>query len=109
MNRTSMPVYFGAHVSVSVPWPSGRRYYTEPFQFAGNRNIRMSREKSSPSARCRSLFLGIQPNRLKEWSSSGRKAVVSACEAENELLGVFDSHRGSAFVLLCGLFAVRAH
>jgi hypothetical protein len=31
----------------------------------------MSRENSSPSTRCRSFF-GIQPNRVKEWSSSGR-------------------------------------
>ena len=28
--------------------------------------------------------VGIQPNRLKEWSSSGRMVVVSACEVENE-------------------------
>jgi hypothetical protein len=43
----------------------------------------MSRENSSPSARCR-FFLGIQPDRLKEWSSSGREVVVSACEAEKQ-------------------------
>jgi hypothetical protein len=49
----------------------------------------MSREKTSPSARCRSFFLGIQPNRLNVHSKSGlpqvlRSWFVSACEAENQ-------------------------
>jgi hypothetical protein len=43
----------------------------------------MSRENSFPSAQCRSFF-GIQPNRVKEWSSSGRKVVVFAYEAEKQ-------------------------
>ena len=30
------------------------------------------------------IFLGIEPNRLKEWSSSGDKVVVAACEAEKQ-------------------------
>ena len=49
----------------------------------------MSREKCSPSAQCRSFFLGIQPIRLnvhsyfRECSSSApRSYFVSACEAE---------------------------
>ena len=49
----------------------------------------MSRKKCSPSAQCRSFFLGIQPTRLnvhsyfREWSSSApRSYFVSACEAE---------------------------
>jgi hypothetical protein len=43
----------------------------------------MSRENSSPSARL-PIFLGIQPNRLKEWSSSGGKVLVFAYEAEKQ-------------------------
>src|SRR6516225_4107203 len=49
----------------------------------------MSRKKCSPSAQCRSFFLGIQPTRLnvhsyfREWSSSApRPYFVPACEAE---------------------------
>ena len=49
----------------------------------------MSREKSSPSARCRSFFLGIQPNRSNVRCESGLARVlrswrVAACEAENQ-------------------------
>ena len=48
-------------------------------------------EKTSPSAGRRSFFLGIQPNRLNVHSESGlpqvlRPRLVSACEAENQLL-----------------------
>ena len=53
----------------------------------------MSREKCSPSAQCRSFFLGIQPTRLnvhsyfREWSSSApRSYFVSACEAEKRCI-----------------------
>src|SRR5215472_9549754 len=49
----------------------------------------MSRKKCSPSAQCRSFFLGIQPARLnvhsyfREWSSSApRSYFVSSCAAE---------------------------
>ena len=55
----------------------------------------MSRKKCSPSAQCRSFFLGIQPTRLnvhsyfREWSSSApRSYFVPACEAEKRCSSV---------------------
>jgi hypothetical protein len=40
-------------------------------------------ENSSPSARCR-FFSRHSAQPFEEWSSSDRKVVVSACEAENQ-------------------------
>src|SRR5215831_12570764 len=53
----------------------------------------MSREKCSPSARCRCFFLGIQPNRLTATSESGlpqalRSWFVSTGEAEKQFFPV---------------------
>src|SRR5215469_4915131 len=55
----------------------------------------MSRKKCSPSAQCRSFFLGIQPTRLnvhsyfRVWSSSApRSYFVPACEAEKRCSSV---------------------
>ena len=45
---------------------------------------RECQEKTAPLRLNADFCLGIQPNRLKEWSSSGRKVVVSACEAEKQ-------------------------
>ena len=71
-------------LTYKTPWKSVLRS-RDPLARTQNRKAykRECQEKTAPLRLGADFFLGIQPT-VEEWSSSGRKVVVSACEAENQ-------------------------